>query len=547
MKCYNCGCTLSEDDFCTACGADVRVYKKIVHLSNAYYNDGLQKARVRDLSGAIQSLKQSLKCNRNHIPARNLLGLIYFERGDSVAALSEWVISKSIRSKKNVAEKYISDIQNNPNKLNTLSQAIKKFNQSLLYCEQGSYDLAIIQLKRVLQLNSNYVEAQQLLGLLYINQSEWNKAYKVLKSSLAIDANNTRTLSYMKEVESKVGDKESHGLQAAGRKPPKALVGVDSNEVIAYKSGNETIIQPLNTRQRNGSQTFLNIIIGLAFGLAISWFLIIPARMQASLSENNSQIKDVSTALTNKSADMDDLKQQISALENENKTLEANLSEYTGNTGIMQDYNNLLKAAKTYISNPDEVLETAGYLEQISAVSVNAVNGSVTTSGNNVSNEFMSLYNYLNDDVSAKAVSQYLSMGTSEYNNGDYEAAIKNLTSAFELEPTSDTALYYLAQSYLKSDDKDTATKLFNQLISDFPDSKYKNRAQRFIDSGEEDNSKASSSSGTQAQTQTNTLTPEQAAALQQQQAAAAAAALQQQQAAAAAAAAAAAQQQVPQ
>ena len=41
--------------------------QRIIHLSNAYYNDGLQKAEVRNLSGAIVSLKKSLKLYKYNI------------------------------------------------------------------------------------------------------------------------------------------------------------------------------------------------------------------------------------------------------------------------------------------------------------------------------------------------------------------------------------------------------------------------------------------------------------------------------------------------
>ena len=41
MFCYNCGCHLSEHDFCTSCGVDVSLYKRIMVLSNLYYNEGL--------------------------------------------------------------------------------------------------------------------------------------------------------------------------------------------------------------------------------------------------------------------------------------------------------------------------------------------------------------------------------------------------------------------------------------------------------------------------------------------------------------------------
>ena len=58
MICYHCGCNLTAHDFCTNCGADVGLYKKIMAVSNLYYNEGLEKAGVRDLSGAIVSLRE---------------------------------------------------------------------------------------------------------------------------------------------------------------------------------------------------------------------------------------------------------------------------------------------------------------------------------------------------------------------------------------------------------------------------------------------------------------------------------------------------------
>ena len=82
MNCYKCGCSLNEKDFCTSCGADVARYKQVLSMSNAYYNEGLEKAQIRDLTGATACLQLSLKLNKRNTQARNLLGLIYFETGD---------------------------------------------------------------------------------------------------------------------------------------------------------------------------------------------------------------------------------------------------------------------------------------------------------------------------------------------------------------------------------------------------------------------------------------------------------------------------------
>ena len=61
MECFNCGTKLGVGDTCPNCGINVKIYKKIMMASNAYYNDALEKADVRDLSGAIESLKISLR------------------------------------------------------------------------------------------------------------------------------------------------------------------------------------------------------------------------------------------------------------------------------------------------------------------------------------------------------------------------------------------------------------------------------------------------------------------------------------------------------
>ena len=141
---------------------------RLASLSNRFYNEGLEKASVRDMTGAINSLRDSLKFNKNNIDARNLLGLIYYETGEVVPALSEWVISKNLKAEDNIADSYMDMVRNNPSELETINQTIKKFNIALNYCHQDSLDLAVIQLKKVLSLNSKFIKAHLLLALLYL-------------------------------------------------------------------------------------------------------------------------------------------------------------------------------------------------------------------------------------------------------------------------------------------------------------------------------------------------------------------------------------------
>ncbi len=108
--CPKCARPLDADHYCDHCQLSVSVYKKIKDSSKVLYNQGLQKAKVRDLSASIDLLSRSVRLNKNNTDARNLLGLIYFEIGETVSALQQWVVSKNLKAKNNFpqmsADKY---------------------------------------------------------------------------------------------------------------------------------------------------------------------------------------------------------------------------------------------------------------------------------------------------------------------------------------------------------------------------------------------------------------------------------------------------------
>ena len=207
MRCYRCNSVLSGNDFCNSCGADVAVYKKIVKLSNAYYNMGLVKAQIRDLTGACELLRRSVRFDKRNINARNLLGLVYFEMGEAVQAFSEWIISKNIQPEKNIADDYIKRLQSNPVRLDTINQTIKKYNYALNYAKQGSDDLAVIQLKKVLNTNPNLIKGHLLLALMYMKKGDYERARKPIMKTLKIDTNNPLAKKYLKEINNETDTK----------------------------------------------------------------------------------------------------------------------------------------------------------------------------------------------------------------------------------------------------------------------------------------------------------------------------------------------------
>lgn len=452
MKCFNCGCDLSDKDFCTSCGEDVRIYKKIIRLSNTYYNDGLAKAGVRDLSGSIVSLRKSLKFNKKNIKARNLLGLVYYETGEVVAALREWVISKNIQSSRNIAGDYIKAVQSNQNRLETINTTIKKYNQALMYCRQGSEDLAIIQLKKVLSLNPNLVSAHQLLALLYMKNEEYDKSKKELNKAVKIDTTNTITLRYMKELETILEKPSVSNAQKAKLR----------EERISYRSGNETIIQPMEYKENTGFSTVINVVIGLAVGVLLSWFLIMPARIQSVKNEANKSVVDYSDQIASKTAAISDLESQLESskksLDKANKELES----YKGESGVVDNYTLLIKAMKAY--DEKDMLTALNSIEEVNA---DALEG-----------DSKDVYEALYTDITDNAAAELYNKGYAAYKTDDFDTTIENLSRVIELDETNGNALYVLGRAYQKNGDQENANKIFALVIERFPGTEWASNAQ---------------------------------------------------------------------
>ena len=461
MQCYNCGADLTEKNFCTNCGADVSRYKKLLSISNYYYNDGLDKAGVRDLSGAIESLKLSLKFNKYHIEARNLLGLIYFEMGETVPALSEWVISKNLRPEKNIADDYINAVQKSPTQLEEFAQMSRKYNQALSYCYQDSKDLAIIQLKKVLSLNPKFIRAHQLLALLYMDSEQWDRAERELRKCMDIDRNNTLTLRYLKEVEMQLTPDEN-SKQTGRRK---------KDDAVRYQSDNEIIIQPLNVKEQKsaGLSSLINIAIGLIIGLAVMYFLVVPAALSNANNEAQKTITDIGNQLDTKTSRIQELETQMEALQTENDTLNQELQGYVGTDGTLQTIDSLLAAATTYLETQD-ITQTAANLESISA----------SVDVDSTSEAFQKLYKTLLGLIGPQLSAQYYETGYNAYRSEDYATAIENLSKAVIYDETNKDAWLSLGNSYRKSDDAQNAITTYEKIIELFPDTETARSAQRY-------------------------------------------------------------------
>ena len=461
MRCFKCNEVLTKESHCPNCGIDVSMYKKAVMASNAYYNLGLSKAKVRDLSGAVESLKMSITINKKNIDARNLLGLVYCEMGDVVEALSEWVISKNIQPDNNCAEDYITDIQSNQNKFELVTSTIKKYNLSLRYAKEGNTDMAQIQLKKVVSQNPRLLKAQQLLALIYIKEKEYSKARKCLASVLRVDRNNTLAQLYMQAIDEELSSKKKES-QSSLKKRNKD----DDRKPL---SGNDVILPRSSYKEpSNGAITIINILVGVAIGAALIWFLIIPSRYRGLTSEYNKSLQDYSEQLSSGNVEINSLTKQLEDIKSEKEALEEQLSGLSGEGGSNKLLTAVISAANSYIAN-----DTATAAKELMDIDVSSL----------PTDDAKKLYNTIAEAAMKPAANEFYTQGTTAYNKADYTTAATAFVNAYKCDSTKAEAAYYAAKSYVALNQTEDAKKYYQYIVDGFRSSSYYSEANAYVTS----------------------------------------------------------------
>ena len=423
MICYRCGMAVGKSYQCPHCGASMTLFVRAKHISNAYYNEGLQKAKVRNLSGAVISLKASLRFDKYNTKARNLLGLIYYETGEIVDAISEWVISKNFEPKDNDATRYLDDIQENETQLDAINSTIKKYNQALLYCKQDSRDLAIIQLKKVLSLNPKLVKAHQLLALLYLQEDKLDLAKKTLRDAGKIDTDNTTTLRYLREVNKRIKE------NGKNKKQPT------TDELISYQSGNDTIIMPKRFRETSLAQTVVSIVIGLVVGICVTCFLVVPNVKSKAKAEATKSLLSANDTISSNGLTITDLEAQVEELQSE---LDGLNSDEDSATSRLVSYKALIAAYAA--ANSGDTTEATTLLAQVDS--------------DDLDETAQEVFNMTRMFVDATYLEEVYQAGKTAYNSEDYETAAQNLQLVITVDRdyaednVVGAALYYLADSY---------------------------------------------------------------------------------------------------
>ena len=420
--------------------------KRNHQIANSYYNLGLEKAQIRDLSGAAECLKKSLRFNKYQTDSRNLLGLIYYEMGEVADAIVQWVISLNLQPENNRCDYYLDEIQRKPGRVEVASQNVKKYNQALWYAQTGSYDLAILQLVSAVEENDHYVKAQLLLALLCISQENYIRAGKALRRVLQIDRSNQKALWYMSVVKKNTGRAEIERQQL-------------DHAFSHSRLEDDNIILPPTYRESTGGQMVIHILVGVVLGVAAFMTLVMPSIEERINSEHNQEILEYSEQLSQSNIRADQLESQLAQAEGARDTAEASLESVVSDSGgTISQYASLARILQAY---REDDFRTA---VQIYA----GMNTALITDPN-----LAPILEEIQTDMAEDGYQVLDELGDEAAGSGDYAGAVSYYDASLRIQPDNAAVMYDKAAALKAQGQEDEADDLFGQIIDAYPDTDY--------------------------------------------------------------------------
>lgn len=454
MRCYKCGSLLNSEEYCPNCGVKVTTYKLIVAFSYCYYNEGLDRARSHDLSGAERCLTRSIKYYKRNIEARNLLGLVYYEQGRAADALAEWIVSSNIMPGDNPANDYINDFKADKATADRMNREVRLYNEAVEYLQNGNADIAYLQLSNLIRDNTKLVDAYLLMAIFCINGRNFKLATECVKKVLRMDKGNYQALKYRNEILAEQGrlfPEEDKARQERIRK---------ANETSVFAKGNRAIIQPQGAMQRDDTvrRTVISAASGVIACAMVFLFLIMPHQISKVKEETNQTTVAFGDDITTKDATISELEVEV---QNANNSQEKAEEQSAKDANTVKSYETLIQLNDQYNSGNYNSLEMTKAMKDIEPETLSAYGRQI--------------YDTLYNNVVLDSMESIMYQGELNMGWGQYPTAIEYYQQAVEIKSDYNDGepLYMLAKAYAAKGDTAKAKETYQRLIKEQPKSGY--------------------------------------------------------------------------
>lgn len=444
-RCPYCGNVIKAGLYCNQCLKKISYFQKVWDKSAFYYNEGLKAARSRQLTTALSYIQKAIELYKYNVEARNLLGLIYYEMGQTGMALKEWIVSQSIKKEDNIASAYIEAIQKEPRELEASKEAASLYNQALTYLHQGDLDVAVIRLKKAASLWPNFVRARVLLALCFMEQKQFHKANEQVKKVLSIDVSHPQALVYFKAL----SQEDTETVQPFE-------VEYQSKTMKPNKTTN---LDKVMDRSKYLGKSALYFILGALAVVIVYQALLLPNRLK-TYQDQAGRLKDSEATLSQKVQSLtSDYEGKLKTLQTNNETLEKKVSEYEAQLDTYTQ--------KEKLSSAKKQMDEGDYVEAAKMLYGIADTG--------LSEEEKSDLQSLKERVYPDAAAHLYDQGVGDFEKENYTDAKGKFETILLYEPgdrLTRKSLYYLGQICQANQDFEGAKQYYEKVKTDYPETR---------------------------------------------------------------------------
>lgn len=512
MKCMKCNSNLTQSGYCTHCGFNISHLIKSKNTAGWYYNQGLEKAKNRELSDAAALLEIALSFDKEHIDARNLLGLIYHEMGQVARAMHQWVISINIDIEDNVAVEYLQQYEDE-RAIQKVDRGVNLYNQTLYSARLQKEGMALLKIEECCFVAPKFVDAHLLRALLYMNKKDWEQAQKAIKDVLKIDRHNATALRYLREIPGYDADKSQDAildilLPATKKKEEKIeqapVTKQEQQKVAASQQGakiQQSLPQGAGQEQQKGTANAKNIATSQGVSGETKAISNASQNEEKNVTTKSKDIASAKTAHTDKKAKKGNgylkvvagivagiamgvivmwalLVPHNQSFDKQVAYVQNQISENNGQNGkssksTTEAASDTKASVKDYAGSGkkrgamDYMVLAMGYYKDGDAIK--AAKTLIKVDEDLLkSNTSKDKYDEIKKSTFGEASTQLFNSGKESYDEQNYDDAADDLEMAYKLDDSNVEAYYYLGLTYQAQGKKEKAKKVYEEINNKF-------------------------------------------------------------------------------
>lgn len=353
---------------------------------------------------------------------------------------------------------FFSEIHIDDNKIEDEQEkeVYRLYNNAISYIKYNSEDIAVICLKKAVAYNSEFLEAYNLMTVIYISKKQYSEAIECINKVLEVDNSNAKAIKYLEQINVEnpgTLQQVSDGLKDVGR-----------------KSGNIKNKKPIiNSSKNNYRPKTINIKV-ISYPIFMLGIILIVIGVVASkingLSVNNHDDSNVKTKyVLNREKDKANKAKKHHGKYDVKNINESNSKNKNANKSETKDQQSSKKLTTQQIIN-----------DAAQRIANSDYNGSadelLKIEKSKLSYEQSKQYSQLTEKIYDETAEDNYNTGANYYKSNNYKQAVVYL-ERYALNGKTDDyrryALYYLVRSYLILGNKQKAIEVYNKLADEYP------------------------------------------------------------------------------